>query len=293
MQSSELHPRFGLEISGIDVVGADDPTVNFLRQSIVRYGFLVIRRQVLDDNDLVEFGRRIGSGRLEESARRVSHSPNNTLVSNLTNLRTETDTPLGFGGNDTDYWHSDQEFRLSPATLATLYCLIPPPVGGETSFACTVASQIGIPEALVARLRALRSTRIPAATHDNAEHIEVSHPAVLMNPVDGRESVYISENALRFPGLNEAASQALKKSVLEYVLAQENIYRHSWRMGDLVIYDNTQLLHRREAFSGPRWLKGTKIFAPPNWFAVPSGEVVEETVFAGNTGSQRARVTHF
>jgi taurine dioxygenase len=155
-----------------------------------------------------------------------------------------------------------------------------------------VARQIGIPEALVARLRALRSTRIPAATHDNAEHIEVSHPAVLTNPVDRRESVYISENALRFPGLTDAAGQALKKTVLDYVLAAENIYRHSWRMGDLVVYDNTQLLHRREAFSGPRWLKGTKIFAPPSWFAIPNGEVAEEVVLVGNAESDRARVIH-
>jgi taurine dioxygenase len=292
MQTSELHSRFGLEVMGIDVLAADDAAVHVLRQLIVRYGFLVIRRQLLNDDDLVEFGRRIGSGKLEESARRISHSPKNTLVSNLTNLRGDDDTPLGFGGNDTDYWHSDQEFRVSPATLATLYCLIPPSAGGETSFACTVVRQIGIPEPLVARLRGLRSTRIPAATHDNADHVEVSHPAVLRNPVDGRESVYISENALRFPGLSEADSQALKKSVLDYVLAPENIYRHSWRIGDLVIYDNAQLLHRREAFSGPRWLKGTKIFAPPDWLAVPSGEVIDDTVLAGSINSKRARANH-
>ena len=69
MRTSELHPRFGLEISGIDVLAADDCTIDNLRRSMVRYGFLVIRRQVLDDNELVAFGVRVGSGRLEESAR--------------------------------------------------------------------------------------------------------------------------------------------------------------------------------------------------------------------------------
>ena len=101
------------------------------------------------------------------------------------------------------------------------------------------------------------------------------HPAVLVNPVDGREFIYISENTLRFPGLSQEAGERLKASALECILSPDNIYRHTWRAGDFIVYDNTQLLHRREAFSGSRWLKGTKIFAPSNWFAVPDGEIAE------------------
>jgi taurine dioxygenase len=280
MRAAGVHLRFGLEIEGIDASSLDDSLANQLRRWMVQYGVLIIRRQLLDDSQLAEFSRRIGAGRLEESARRVSHSQECNFVSNLTNLRTEEGHPLGFGGKDTDYWHSDQEFRLHPATLASLYCLIPPREGGETSFASTVASAIGIPEELLARLRGLKSTRIPASTHDNVEHLEVAHPAVLRNPVDGRETVYLSEKALRFPGVEECEGQALKKAALGYILAEENIYRHTWRMGNLVVYDNTQLLHRREAFNGPRWLKGTKIFAAPNWFAVPDGEVAEGIAMA-------------
>ena len=281
MQRNRLHPHFGLEIAGIDVTRARESVFEKLRQFIVQYGFVVLRRQLLDDHQLVAFSQSIGNGQLEESARRISHSPEVALVSNLTNLKVDGVRTLGFGGSDTDFWHSDQEFRKNPATLASLYCLIPPLTGGATSFACTVAEQIGIPEALLDLLRTTRSTRFPAPTHDNVAHIEVSHPAVLRNPVDQRESVYISENALHFSGFDENAGQALKQQVLNYILAEDNIYRHEWRMGDLVVYDNTQLLHRREAFEGPRWLKGTKIFASLEWFAVPRGELVESYAVSG------------
>jgi taurine dioxygenase len=62
--------------------------------------------------------------------------------------------------------------------------------------------------------------------------------------------------------------------LLDVVLRPENIYSHPWQMGDLIIYDNSQLVHRRDEFNGIRWLKATKIFAPAQHFAVPDGEAV-------------------
>jgi taurine dioxygenase len=235
---------------------------------------LVFRDQLLGDEDLLRVGRSIGDGRMEESARLISLAPDRRLVAYLTNLQNEAGQPLGFGGSDTDYWHSDQEFRKAPATLASLYCLIPPPEGGATSFASTAAENLELDTALLDRLRGLRSTRRPATTHDNAVHHEVAHPVVMTTPRTRREVVYISENTIRFPGVDEAEGQAMKRAVLAQVLRPENVYSHRWRMGDFIIYDNTQLLHRREAFRGTRWLKATKMFAPTEWFAVPAGEVV-------------------
>jgi taurine dioxygenase len=64
--------------------------------------------------------------------------------------------------------------------------------------------------------------------------------------------------------------------VLDCLTRPDAIYAHEWRVGDLVLYDNAQLLHRREHFAGRRWLKGAKIFAPPDVFAVPDGRVVAQ-----------------
>lgn len=276
MYSRHLHPHFGVELHDLDVTRLGTGELDELRDLLVRHGFIVLRRQLVDDAQLAEFSRRIGTGSLEESARRISHSQDCKEVSNLTNLMDWEGQPIGFGGNGTDFWHSDQEFREAPATLASLYCVLPSQEGGETSFACSVASEIDLPRGLLERLEGQRSTRVPASTHDNVQHREISHPTLLRNPVDGRISIYISENALRFPGLSQAEGEELKQLALGAILAAGNIYSHRWRLGDLVVYDNTQLLHRREAFTGNRWIKATKIFASPSWFAVPRGEVVRE-----------------
>lgn len=283
MADSRLHPRFGLEIRSRDVRQCTAADIDEIRDLLRQFGVLLFRDQVLTDEDLYRFSLAIGDGRTGESADRIALSPANAAISNLTNLHDDQQRPLGFGRNDTDYWHSDQEYRQSPATLAALYCLIPAERGGRTSFATTRVAPLNMPEDVLERLRGLKSTRRPAPTHDNVEHVEVAHPVVLRDPVDGSEQLYISELLVRFPGVADDEGRALKQAILDRVLEEENIYRHQWRMGDLLLFDNTQLTHRREAFEGIRWLKAAKIFAPRGKFAVPNGEIVSEaaTIKAG------------
>lgn len=275
MAETRLHPRFGLALERIDARQLSTDIVNELRARLRRFGLLLLRDQLLTDEELVRLSMTIGDGRLDQSADRIALAPGNPAISNLTNLRDAQNLPLGFGRNDTDFWHSDQEYRKAPATLAALYCLIPSPEGGATSFATTRVQPLGLPDDLLDRLRPLKSTRRPAPTHDNVEHVEVAHPVVLRDPVDDAESLYISDHLVRFMGVEEASGRALKRQLLDTVLAEENIYRHQWRLGDLLLFDNTQLVHRRESFEGVRWMKATKIFAPRDGFAVPDGEVVD------------------
>jgi len=269
MKKTPLRAGFGLEITGLDVTTIDEDGLRGILADLAHHGLLLFRKQVLADDDLYDFSLRIGD--LEEPARKIVHSPGNSRVGWLTNLRTEDGKPLGFGGNGTDYWHSDQEYRLNPATLATLYCLIPSRIGGTTSYASTVAANLQLSAPVMEELRPLRVTYLAPPTHDNVDRIEVAHPAVLRNPVSRHESVYVSENTVRFVGLEQTRGEALKRTVLEAMLRSRNVYSHEWRMGDLILYDNTQLLHRRDAFDGIRWLKATKIFAPQEFFAVPDG----------------------
>jgi taurine dioxygenase len=276
MAASRLHPRFGLEIRSRDVRQSSAADIDEIRDLLRQFGVLLFRDQVLTDEDLYRFSTAIGDGRMGESADRIALSAANAAISNLTNLHDDQQRPLGFGRNDTDYWHSDQEYRQSPATLASLYCLIPAERGGITSFATTRVAALNMAGEVLERLRELKSTRRPARTHDNVDHIEVAHPVVLRDPIDGSEQLYVSELLVRFPGVTDDEGRALKQAILDRVLHEENIYHHEWRMGDLLLFDNAQLTHRREAFEGIRWLKATKIFAPRGKFAVPEGEIVSE-----------------
>jgi taurine dioxygenase len=271
VRQAPLHPRFGAVVHGVDLAALDRVMADLLRTALASHGLLLVRGQDLDEEKLEAFSRAIGNGDLELSARSVSHSLDRPYVSQLTNIDDTDGKPIGFGGNTTDYWHSDQEFREQPASLAALYCKVPPLIGGQTSFASTVVANLRMPPSTQQRIRLLWSTRVPASTHDNVVHVEVRHPVVLRSPLDGRLLLYHSENTRRFIGLDEADGTLLKQELLDLILDPHNIYSHSWREGDLVVYDNTQVVHRREAFEGPRWLQGTKIFATPKLFAVPAG----------------------
>ena len=56
---------------------------------------------------------------------------------------------------------------------------------------------------------------------------------------------------------------------MEHQLKPEHCITHSWRMGDLLVYDNAQVLHRKEPFKGGRLLKSSRVFMDPERFAIP------------------------
>lgn len=168
--------KFGAELDRIDLKHVTKQELVGIKALLALHGLLVFRNQVCGDDDLIKFGKMVGNGALEPSARRVSHGQAEKNVAYLTNLRKPDGSPLGFPGDTTDYWHSDQEFREFPASIGILFCLIPADSGGATSFATTAVENISIDIEELSRLRQLWSLRKPASSHDNAPQVTVSHP---------------------------------------------------------------------------------------------------------------------
>lgn len=275
VEVTPLQGACGVQVTGMALQDCSPEELDEALRLVAEAGLVVFRRQCLDDSDLHALARRIGP--LEQSSRKVCLSPDFPEISYLSNLRDEHGDPIGFPGSDTDYWHSDQQHRENPATLAVLYCVAPASSGGATSFVSTDVESAGLDEATVADLAARRALYEPASNHDNAPRVQVSHPALLTGRTSGRRYAYVSDNTLGFTGLDTDASAELKKRVLTRLLQPSRVYAHDWEIGDLALYDNAQLLHRREQFQGRRWLKATKIFAPQDIFAVPSGRVVSRS----------------
>lgn len=274
MKVTPLSDSLGVEVSGIALRDCSPDELIEVLRLVERAGLVVFRRQFFDDADLYGLARRMGP--VEESSRKICLSPEFPEISYLSNLRDEHGEPIGFAGATTDYWHSDQQHRENPATLAVLYCVVPASCGGATSFVSTEVESAGLDDADLTDLAARRAVYEPAFNHDNAPRVRVSHPALLTSRTLDRRYAYVSDNTLGFTGLDAAESVGLKQSVLTRLLRPARIYAHSWAAGDFALYDNAQLLHRREAFRGRRWLKAAKIFAPKEIFTVPSGEVISE-----------------
>jgi taurine dioxygenase len=101
---------------------------------------------------------------------------------------------------------------------------------------------------------------------------EVTHDMVLENPATGQRSLFLSPNhTIAIEGLPEAEGRELFDALLDHALRDEFIYAHHWRNGDVVMWDNARLLHRRDAFDGKlaRLAKRTTIYMDPAYFAAP------------------------
>lgn len=263
-----LAAGFGAEIIDADLSQLNDGLINIILDALAEHGLLLLRRQSLDDADLAALAKALGPVGI--ASKRSCLAPGHPEVMYVANIKDENGRLIG-GLSPADHsesiWHSDQSFRQRPATLSALFCVHPAPSGGGTGFASTTLAYEAMPKAMRSRLEGTRSLYRPRAAHEIAP-TEVSHPAVLVNPRNARRAVYVSELCHGFEGLSSAAGEALRDEVMEYVLQDRHCYTHAWRMGDMMLYDNAQLLHRREAFEGLRWLKATRSHAPAERFAI-------------------------
>ena len=262
-----LTADFGAAVHDLDLINTDENLSAAILDQLDESALLLFRRQSLHDEDLLRLSQALGP--VEEPAAKAQHAPGFKEINYISNLQDESGRPIGGAnpGAETP-WHSDQAFRVRPATLSTLFCVQPALAGGATSFASTRLGYETLPAAMKARIAGLRGTYSPGPMHE-VESGEVLHPLVLEHPIRDRRTLYVSPLTKAVEGLSAVEGRALLEELLGCVLKPEHQYRHNWRMGDLLIYDNAQLLHRRDAFAGLRWLKATRVFVSPQHFAVP------------------------
>lgn len=269
--------KFITHVEGVNLKSITKNELINIKKLISFYGLLIFKNQSMSDEDLVSFGKLLGNGELEQPARNLSLSSDRRYVAWLTNLTDVNNKSLGFSDNKTDYWHSDQEFRIKPASLSILYCEKINCSGGETSFASTNIKDVNIPNEKIEFLRSCWSTRRPASSHDNVPAIKVAHPVILSS--ESGDYIYISDNTIDIIFNKNVLKDSydIKKAVIREVTSPEKIYSHSWSKGDLLLYDNVKLVHRREEFSGERFIKALKIYPDQkNNLQIPGVEINHE-----------------
>jgi alpha-ketoglutarate-dependent taurine dioxygenase len=171
-------------------------------------------------------------------------------------------SPLDDAGETSLSWHTDQSFILEPAKATCFFCVRCPNRGADTLF---VNTAIGW-ERLEPELQSLaaRSVAVHVAGGTNGgafqsgldEGNATAHSVVRRHPETGRHCLYLSpENTARVKGIEPAsAGRALVQRIVRALLGNDDperyVYRHVWRVGDAVLWDNRQMIHRATPFRG-------------------------------------------
>jgi alpha-ketoglutarate-dependent 2,4-dichlorophenoxyacetate dioxygenase len=264
-----LHPLFVAEVSGVDVGRPlDAATVRALTDAIDRYAVLVLRGQDLDDERQMAFARQFGELEIPRSGRANVARRLRPELSDISNLDEEgrlrgRDDPRRFDQLGNRLWHTDGSFRRVPAALSMLYAHRVPCPGrlgkGETEFADMRAAYDALPDATkhaIEELIALHDIAWSRAQLGFTELLfgekdvlpPVPQRLVRRHPGSGRKSLYLAAHAAAIVGWPSPDGRLLLRDLLDHATRRDFVYRHEWREGDLVIWDNRCTMHRGRAF---------------------------------------------
>jgi len=255
-----LNSVFGAEIRGIDLSRPlSEGDFEWVRDVWLKNKVILIRDQTLDEGNIVDFGRRLGE--LERHVRDDASSrthPEVLLVSN----KSENGKPVGVLGDMEAPWHIDQIYIKQPTYGTMLYALEIPNNGGRT-FVCDLATAYArLPDSLKKLIEGRKA--INSADHFNRmfnggmsdEQVrrvpEVTHPIIRTHPVMGRKSLFLSPSHVRLiEGYSYEETRKIVAQMMEFIAENDDlVYRHHWRVGDVLMWDNTSTMHRREPFDG-------------------------------------------
>ena len=253
-----LSPAIGVEVAGVDLRrDLDDETARAIRRAWAENSVLLIRGQDLSEEDQFRFAKVFGdiAPRSRPPVERRDYVPDPDNPMHLVTDRVdEQGRRLGSLGHGDMWFHTDKCYEERPHRASLLYGIEIPSSGGETRFASLYNAYDRLPADLKARLEGRRVLQVYDFTRSetatiNARLEELMHcwqPLFVTNPDTGRRAVYVSRlMSLRIEGMDDAESRAVLDALCDIVEAPDNVYEHSWRPGDLLVWDNLSSLHAR------------------------------------------------
>ena len=247
----------GAEVTGADLgKPADGATRERLNGALAEYSLLVIRDQKLSPAGFMTASAVFGESMPQHYSQfNMPEFPNIGILSSRDSDRRPDGSYILRG---TECWHTDHTNRERPPKATILYAVSLPSTGGDTSFASMRAAYAALPEEDKRRFAAMRTVNRldrhnTARAEDKAKYdVGIVHPLVRTHPDNGTKALYFHPTKTeRIVGMEPEASLALIDGLLERIIVPDIVYRHRWRVGDLVVCDNRAALHRAHADYDP------------------------------------------
>jgi taurine dioxygenase len=276
---------FGAEAQGVNLwEQLSDAQVKIMQDAWSQSGLLIFRRQALAEGELVRFSAVFGA--TESIVRADWASAAFPQVIQISNMKDSSGRSIGgLGAGELD-WHTDQSYVVAPATGSVLYMVEMPANAPATYWANLQLAYAALDADTRARCEGVDVVYDYLArqsTYDDEPQMSaelrrntpiVTHPLVNTHPVTGARSLYLDPTtAVGILGWDEALGRAFLDELRAHVTQPQFVYTHQWQIGDVVMWDNGVLMHRRDAFdaTGNRLLKRTTLKLSAAQHIVPSG----------------------
>ena len=264
IQINNLNAALGAEVSGIDVSKPVPPADIDAIESAWRERLVVVfHGQNLSDAELIAFSKNFGAldppGPNPYGAPFIAEYPELNVISNVV----EDGKPIGNLGDGEAVWHADMTYVDVPPKAALLHALeVPPPeAGGNTYFANMFSAYETLPaelkKAVEGKIAVHDASRNSAGmlrkgykeVTDVRETVGAPHPLVRTEPKTGRKALFLGRRPNAYVlGIAVPESEALLDALWAHATQSRFTMCHQWQVGDLLMWNNLSVLHRRDPF---------------------------------------------
>jgi taurine dioxygenase len=277
---TELKPGFGAQIHDVDLARADRETLDAVVAAFHRHGAILVRDQTMKPQDLMRFVSAFGEP--EDHTLQENTLPGFPKIYILSN-RIVDGKPIG-AHNDGIGWHTDYSYRAEPVMATMLYAVEVPPEGSDTLLADGCAAWNALSPERQAQLRDLKLhhswlhfmqnrqfNRMENPSEElKADNPDVIHPLIRTHPADGRKALWPSlgrhGTVKQVLGIPNPEGLDLLETLIEFATQEQFVFRHKWREGDILMWDNRCTLHTGTLYDDQKytremhrlWVKGDR-----------------------------------
>ncbi|MEQ8346771.1 MAG: TauD/TfdA family dioxygenase [Sneathiellaceae bacterium] len=268
---------FGATVEGVRLDAPDAEQIAAIKAAWLDHALLIFPGQQLDDAAQMAFAKCFGTLVPELSAVQIT----NVLPDGRLREAPDDDMMKIIRGNM--FWHQDNTYMPLQAKGAVFSARVVPKTKGETGFADMRAAYDALDDATKARIEGLAAHHSLAYSQaklgeqtksEDSEYFGYGlnvaeaplRPLVKVHPETGRRTLAVGRHAFGIPGLDEAESEALVQRLIDHAVADPaRVYLHSWRPGDVVLWDNRCLMHKACPwdYSEPRIMVHSRIAGDP------------------------------
>ena len=253
----------GADITGFPFADFTDRDIAFVRRAWIEHQVLRFRDTDMTDAEQIRFSGHFGPFVIHPRQMQQGAHGGHREILVVSNRKNADGTPAGDLGDGEVNWHTDTWFKEKPPSASILRALEVPPTGGDTHFLNMYAAYDALPNALRRQVegRAIHHQTVYDGRGDVRMGMQVpessdvrtwpgvDHPIVRTHGESGRKCLYLGgRRCASIVGLPPSESETILDALWEHVRQPRFMWTQVWRAGDMVMWDNRCVMHRRDAF---------------------------------------------